>query len=421
MKVLVVGGGGREHAIAWRFNKDENVSKVYAAPGNPGMKNVECIDITDFEELANFAAQNDIGLTMVGPEVPLCEGIVDVFKAKGLKIFGPDKAAAQLEGSKSFCKDFMVKYDIPTAESATFTNEAEALAYIEEKGAPIVVKADGLAAGKGVIVAETKEQALEGVKSCFEGSFGDAGYKVVIEEFLDGEEASIFAFLDGTSSATLASSQDHKRAYDGDLGPNTGGMGSYSPAPVVTDAVMEMVQKEVLDNVTRGLQEEGLYYRGIIFVGLMIKNGVPKVLEFNVRFGDPETQTVLMRLDSSLSEAMLATVEGRLDGVDFKWSDDPACCVVLASGGYPGKYAKGHTITGFDEAEENGAVVFHAGTSLVDGNIVNTGGRVLGVTARGKDIKEAVDKAYEAVGKIKWQDVMYRKDIAYRAIERLNK
>lgn len=419
MKVLVIGGGGREHALAWRFNKDENVTKVYAAPGNPGMKNVECIALTDFEELAQFAQDNEIGLTMVGPEVPLCEGIVDVFKAKGLKIFGPDKEAAQLEGSKSFCKDFMVKYDIPTAESATFTNEADALAYIEEKGAPIVVKADGLAAGKGVIVADSKEMAIEGVKSCFEGSFGDAGYKVVIEEFLDGEEASIFAFLDGKSSAPLASSQDHKRAYDGDKGPNTGGMGSYSPAPVVTDEVMERVQKEVLDNVTRGLQAEGLYYRGIIFVGLMIKNGVPKVLEFNVRFGDPETQTVLMRLDSSLSEAMLATVDGRLSEVDFKWSEDPACCVVMASGGYPGSYAKGHVISGLEEAEENGAVVFHAGTSLVDGNIVNTGGRVLGVTARGSDIKEAVDKAYEAVGKISWQDVMFRKDIAYRAIERL--
>ena len=419
MKVLVIGGGGREHALAWRFNKDENVTKVYAAPGNPGMKNVECIGLTDFEELAQFAQDNEIGLTMVGPEIPLCEGIVDVFKAKGLKIFGPDKEAAQLEGSKSFCKDFMVKYDIPTAESATFTNEADALAYIEEKGAPIVVKADGLAAGKGVIVADSKEMAIEGVKSCFEGSFGDAGYKVVIEEFLDGEEASIFAFLDGKSSATLASSQDHKRAYDGDQGPNTGGMGSYSPAPVVTDDVMEKVQKEVLDNVTRGLQEEGLYYRGIIFVGLMIKNGVPKVLEFNVRFGDPETQTVLMRLDSSLSEAMLATVDGRLDEVDFKWSDDPACCVVMASGGYPASYKKGYPISGLEEAEENGAVVFHAGTSLVDGNIVNTGGRVLGVTARGNDIKEAVDKAYEAVGKISWTDVMYRKDIAYRAIERL--
>ena len=419
MKVLVVGGGGREHALAWRFNKDENVSKVYAAPGNPGMKDVECIDILDYEELADWASKNDIGLTMVGPEIHLCGGIVDIFKAKGLKIFGPDKEAAQLEGSKSYCKDFMVKYDIPTAESATFTNEAEALAYIEEKGAPIVVKADGLAAGKGVIVAETKEQALAGVKSCFEGSFGDAGYKVVIEEFLDGEEASIFAFLDGNSSAPLASSQDHKRAYDGDKGPNTGGMGSYSPAPVVTDDVMAVVQEQVLDNVTRGLQAEGLYYRGIIFVGLMIKNGVPKVLEFNVRFGDPETQTVLMRLDSSLSEAMLATVDGKLSEVDFKWSKDPACCVVLASGGYPASYKKGHVISGLEEAEENGAVVFHAGTSLVDGNIVNTGGRVLGVTARGTDIKEAVAKAYAAVDKIDWQDVMYRKDIAYRAIERL--
>ena len=420
MNVLVIGGGGREHALAWKFNKDENVSKVYAAPGNPGMKNVECIDITDFEELADFAIANDIGLTMVGPEIHLCAGIVDVFKAKGLKIFGPDKEAAQLEGSKSYCKDFMVKYDIPTAESATFSNEADALAYIAEKGAPIVVKADGLAAGKGVTVAETAEQANEAIKECFEGSFGEAGYKVVIEEFLDGEEASIFAFLDGTSSATLASSQDHKRAYDGDKGPNTGGMGSYSPAPVVTDEVLNMVQTEVLDNVIRGLQEEGLYYRGIIFIGLMIKDGISKVLEFNVRFGDPETQTVLMRLDSSLSEAMLATVDGRLNEVNFKWSKDPACCVVMASGGYPASYKKGFAINGLSEAEEDGAVVFHAGTSLNnDGKIVNTGGRVLGVTARGSDIQAAVNKAYAAVDKINWQDVMFRKDIAYRAIERL--
>jgi phosphoribosylamine---glycine ligase len=420
MKILVIGGGGREHALAWRFNKDENVTQVFAAPGNPGMKNVTSINLTDFNELADFAEKENIGLTMVGPEIPLCEGIVDVFKARGLKVFGPDKKAAQLEGSKSFCKAFMVKYGIPTAASATFTNEADALAYVKEKGAPIVVKADGLAAGKGVIVAETLEQAIGGVKSCFEGSFGDAGYKVVIEEFLDGEEASIFAFLDGTSSATLASSQDHKRAYDHDKGPNTGGMGSYSPAPVVTDVIMQKVQSEVLDNVIRGLQAEGLYYRGVIFIGLMIKGDQLKVLEFNVRFGDPETQSVLMRLDSSLSEAMLATVEGRLGDVDFKWSTDPSCCVVMASGGYPDSYTKGFPISGLDQAEENGAVVFHAGTALKDGKIVNTGGRVLGITARGKDVKEAVAKAYAAVEKISWEGAFYRKDIAYRAIDRLN-
>ncbi len=418
MKVLVVGSGGREHALVWRFNKDANVTKVYAAPGNPGMKNVELVNITDYHQLADFALKNDIGLTMVGPEVPLCEGIVDIFRAKGLKIFGPGKAAAQLEGSKSFCKNFMVKYNIPTAASATFTNEAQAIEYIKKQGAPIVVKADGLAAGKGVIVAETVEQAVAGVKSCFEGSFGAAGYKVVIEEFLDGEEASLFAFLDGETSVPLASSQDHKRAYDGDKGPNTGGMGAYSPAPVVTDKVLEISQKEILDNVIRGLKAEGLYYRGIIFVGLMIKNGIPKVLEFNVRFGDPETQTVLMRLDSSLSEAMLAAIDGRLSEVKFQWSNDPACCVVMASGGYPESYKKGYPIKGLNEAEQNGAVVFHAGTSLVNGEIVNTGGRVLGVTARGKTIREAVNKAYEAVHKISWQDVMFRTDIAYRAIER---
>lgn len=419
MKVLVIGGGGREHAIAWSFNKDENVSKVYAAPGNPGMKNVECISLTDYNELADFAQAEGIGLTMVGPEVPLCGGIVDIFKARGLKIFGPDKEAAQLEGSKTYSKNFMDKYGIPTAASATFDNEADALAYIEEHGAPIVVKADGLAAGKGVIVAETKQQAIDGVKLCFEGSFGAAGYKVLIEEFLGGEEASIFAFLDGETIKPLASSQDHKRAYDGDKGPNTGGMGSYSPAPVVTDEIMATVQTEVLDKVITGLKAEGLYYRGIIFVGLMIEDGETKVLEFNVRFGDPETQTVLMRLDSSLSEAMLATVEGRLSEVEFNWSDDPACCVVMASGGYPASYDKGFAISGLDAAEENGAVVFHAGTAEENGQIVNKGGRVLGITARGTDIKEAVAKAYEAVEKISWEGSFYRKDIAYRAIERL--
>ena len=384
------------------------------------MKNVECVDITDFNELADFAVKEGIELVMPGPEAPLCAGIVDVFREKGLNIFGPSKDAAVLEGSKDFAKQFMVKYDIPTAKSGTFNNQEEALAYVREQGAPIVVKADGLAAGKGVIVADTIEVAEDAVKMCFEGSFGDAGYKVVIEECLFGEEASIFAFLDGETIKPLVSSQDHKRAYDGDKGPNTGGMGSYSPAPVITDTLMEKVQKEVLDNIIKGLKAEGLYYRGIIFVGLMITNEDKyDVLEFNVRFGDPETQSVLIRMESSLSEAMLATVKGELADFDFKWSQDPSCTIVMASGGYPASYEKGFPISGLEAAEENGAVVFHAGTSAKDGEIVNTGGRVLGITAKAADIKQAVEKAYEATEKISWDGAFYRKDIAYRAIERL--
>ena len=420
INVLVVGGGGREHAICWKFTTDSNVDKVYCAPGNPGRKCVELIDITDFNELADFAEANNVALTMVGPEVPLCDGIVDVFKARGLKIFGPDKNTAQLEGSKDYSKEFMFRHDIPTAASATFDNEKDALAYITEKGAPIVVKADGLAAGKGVFVAMTDEEAVAGVKSCFEGSFGEAGHSVVIEDCLFGEESSIFAFLDGETIKPLVAAQDHKRAYDGDKGPNTGGMGSYSPAPVMTDEIIARVQTEVLDKIIVGLKKDDMYYRGIIFVGLMINGDDIKVLEFNVRFGDPETQSVLMRMESSLSEAMLATVDGKLADFDFEWTTDETCCVVLASGGYPNSYTKGHEITGLDEAgADEGVVVFHAGTSLQDGKIVNTGGRVLGVTARGKDIKEAVSRAYSAVDKITWEGVEYRKDIAYRALERL--
>ena len=419
MKVLVIGGGGREHAIAWKMTQDPEVTKVYCAPGNPGMKDIECIDISDHNELANFAKENDIALTMVGPEVPLCEGIVNVFRDKGLDVFGPDKDAAQLEGSKTYANIFMDKYEIPTAASGTFDNEADALAYLEAQGAPIVIKADGLAAGKGVTVADTMEQAVAAVKDCFDGAFGSAGARVVIEECLVGEEASIFAFLDGETIKFVASAQDHKRAYEGDKGPNTGGMGTYSPAPVVDAEMEQYIKDEILTKFLKGVQAEGLDFRGIVFIGLMIDEDGPKVLEFNVRFGDPETQSVLIRMESSLADALLKTAQGKLAEVDMKFSDDQALCVVMASGGYPASYEKGHEITGIEAAEENGAMVFHAGTSLKDGKLVNTGGRVLGITAHAADIVTAREKAYEATKKISWKDAFYRNDIAWRALERL--
>ena len=419
MNILVVGGGGREHAISWKLAQDPEVTKVFCAPGNPGMKGIECVNITDYNELADFAVENNVGLTMVGPEVPLCDGIVNLFREKNLTVFGPDKDAAQLEGSKTYANIFMDKYEIPTAESGTFDNEADALAYLNEKGAPIVIKADGLAAGKGVTVADTFEQAEAAVKDCFDGAFGAAGARVVIEECLVGEEASIFAFLDGDTIKFVASAQDHKRALEGDKGPNTGGMGTYSPAPIVDESMNQFIEEEVLAKFLKGVQAEGLDFRGIVFIGLMITEKGPHVLEFNVRFGDPETQSVLARMESSLADALLKTAQGKLNEVEMKFSDEPALCVVMASGGYPASYKKGYEITGIEAAEETGALVFHAGTAMQDGKLVNTGGRVLGVTARAKDIKEAKEIAYAAVDKISWQDCIYRRDIAWRALERL--
>ncbi len=418
MNVLVIGGGGREHTLAWKLKQSPQVETVYCAPGNAGMDGIVRIDIADFDELAAFAKANNVGLVVPGPEAPLCAGAVNVFRAAGIPAFGPDKNAAQLEGSKSFAKDFMVRHGIPTAEARTFTEAPAAIAYAKDKGAPIVVKADGLAAGKGVTVAETVEQAVLAIEDCFEGAFGDAGYEVVIEECLIGEEASILAFVDHNTIVPLASSQDHKRVGEGDTGPNTGGMGAYSPAPVVTDTMMNEVDDKVLQPFLKGCQADGLDFRGIIYAGIMVTDDGPKVLEFNVRFGDPETQAVLMRLESDLAEAMLASVENRLADYEFKWSDDVAVCVVIASGGYPGSYEKGHPISGLDEAAETGAVVFHAGTREENGQIVNAGGRVLGVTARGKDIREAVDNTYAAVEKISWKDSFYRNDIAHRALAR---
>ncbi len=418
MNVLVIGSGGREHALAWKLAQSPQAETVYCAPGSPGMSGIECIALTDHAELADFAASHRVGLTVVGPEVPLCEGIVDVFKARGLRIFGPSRAAAQLEGSKTFAKEFMSKYGIPTAEAACFTNAADAVAYVREKGAPIVVKADGLAAGKGVIVAQTEAEAVEAARSCFEGAFGAAGSRVVIEECLIGEEASILAFCDGRTIVPLASSQDHKRVGEGDTGLNTGGMGAYSPAPVVTAEVWSAVQEQVLDRFLTGCQQEGLDYRGVIYAGVMLTAQGLKVLEFNVRFGDPETQAVLPRLESDLLEAMVATADGKLADVSLDWSDEPAVCVVMASGGYPGNYAKGFAISGLEAAAQTGALVFHAGTGHDGTSFVNTGGRVLGVTARGGSIAQAVQNAYRGVDAISWTGAFCRRDIAYRALNR---
>ena len=382
------------------------------------MKGVESIPLGTLEEMADFAVKNNVDLTMVGPEATLCEGIVDVFRAKGLRIVGPDKIAAQLEGSKSFAKDFMNRHGLPTAKAAVFDAEAPALEYLKKNGAPIVVKADGLAAGKGVIVAMKAEEAEEAIRACFSGTFGQAGARVLLEECLIGEEASIIALCDGKAIKPLASSQDHKRALDGDLGPNTGGMGAYSPAPVVTDTMWKIIDEKVLQPFLKGVQKDGLNFRGIIYAGLMITKDGPKILEFNVRFGDPETQAILMRLDSDLVEALCAVADGRLADVELRWSAKPAVCVVMASAGYPGSYEKGKVISGLDEAEATGAVVFHAGTKLKDGKIVTSGGRVLGVTALGVDVVDAVKNAYKAVAKINWEGVQYRKDIAHRALNR---
>ena len=423
MDILLIGSGGREHAICRGLRKSAQVGKIYCAPGNPGMAQIaECVTLPPGNDaVAEFAEKNGIGLVVVGPEAPLCEGVADAVRAKGIPVFGPSGAAARLEGSKDFSKAFMVKYGIPTAAYATFTDPEKAEAYIRSEyaaGRGVVVKADGLAAGKGVIVASSPEEALNGVRECFAGAFGKAGYRVVIEELLEGEEASILALTDGKTIVPLVSSQDHKRQLDGDRGPNTGGMGAYSPAPVVTPALMEEVRRSVLDNFLRGIREEKLDYRGIIYAGIMVTKNGPKVLEFNVRFGDPETQAVLTRFDGDLADTLLKTANCELEKADLIWSPEPAVCIVLASGGYPASVDKGHEISGIEAAEWDGAIVYHAGTALKDGKLVNSGGRVLGVTARGSDLREAVRKAYEAVSKISWTGMQYRKDIARRAFNR---
>lgn len=418
MNILLIGSGGREHALAWKLGQSPHTSRLYCAPGNPGMKNAVPVLADTPTDLADFAALNHIDLTMVGPEALLCEGIVDVFTDRGLRIVGPDKYAAQLEGSKSFAKDFMRRHGLPTAAAEVFTSEKQALAYLRRHGAPIVVKADGLAAGKGVIVASTSSEAEQAIKDCFAGAFGEAGSKVLLEECLSGEEASILALCDGKTILPLASSQDHKRALDGDRGPNTGGMGAYSPAPVVDKQLWRCIDQQILQPFLRGVQQDLLHFRGIIYAGIMVTASGPKLLEFNVRFGDPETQAVLARLNSDLVEVLMATADARLSEITLSWSEQPAVCVVMTSQGYPGKYRHGFPISGIEAAEQTGAIVFQAGTRMQDGRLVTAGGRVLGVTALGQNMQAAVANAYRGVEKISFEGATYRHDIAHRALDR---
>ncbi len=426
MNVLVIGSGGREHAFAWKIAQSNLVDKVYVAPGNGGTANeVKCenlnIAVNDFDALIDFVKNNKIDLTVVGPEDPLAAGIVDAFEKEGLKIFGPNKDAAQLEASKAFAKEIMIAADIPTAFYKKFDNFEDSEKYIYEKSAPIVVKADGLAAGKGVTVAMTKDEAINALKEIFiDDIFGKAGSTVVIEEFLKGEEASYLAFSDGETVLPLASSQDHKPAYDGDKGPNTGGMGAYSPAPVVTDEIFNFATEKIAYPLIKEMKKRGIVFKGIIYAGLMITDDGVKVLEFNARMGDPETQPVLMRMKSDIIPVIEAAIDGKLNEIKLEWYDEATVCVVMASGGYPKSYEKGYEITGIEDAEKSENIkVFHAGTKIENGKLINSGGRVLGVTARHKDLKVAIQDAYKAVEKINWKDVFYRKDIGKKALDRI--
>lgn len=422
MDILIIGSGGREHTLAWKLAQSKLVNKIYAVPGNPGMEDVAtCVSgsVEDNTFLVNFAKENNIDMVVVGPEVPLTNGIVDDMEKVGIPSFGPKKLAAQLEGSKSFSKDIMKKYGIPTAKYEVFTEADKAKAYIEQEGAPIVIKADGLAAGKGVIVAETKQQALDAIDEIMcDKAFGSAGNSVVIEEFMAGEEASVLAFTDGKTIIPMIPSQDHKRAHDEDKGPNTGGMGTYAPAPVITEDLMKTIKSTILEPTIQAMAKEGHPYKGCLYAGLMITSEGPKVVEFNARFGDPETQVVLPLLDSDLGEIMLACINGTLADCDIKWSDKAAVCVVMSAGGYPAKYRKGDEILGLENAAQNNILVFHAGTAKQDTKIVTNGGRVLGVVALGDDIKSAVDTVYKGIKTIDFKDVYYRKDIAHRAFNR---
>lgn len=425
MKVLIIGGGGREHALAWKTAQSPRVKKVYVAPGNAGTARepkVENLTIAAeaITDLVNFARANGVALTIVGPEAPLVAGVVDAFQAAGLRCFGPNQAAAQLEGSKAFTKDFLARHRIPTADYRNFTEIEPAIAYIRDMGAPLVVKADGLAAGKGVILAQSEDEAIAAVRDMLAGdAFGAAGRRVVIEEFLSGEEASFIVMVDGEHILPMATSQDHKARDDGDRGPNTGGMGAYSPAPVVTSAIHARIMKEVIEPTVRGMADDGTPYTGFLYAGVMIdEQGTPNVLEFNCRFGDPETQPIMMRLRSDLPALCEAALNQRLDQVQAEWDPRPALGVVLAAGGYPGEYRKGDVINGLP-AEENGdSKVFHAGTSEKDGQVVTTGGRVLCVCALGDSVAQAQARAYQVAKDIHWNGVFYRHDIGYRAIAR---
>lgn len=425
MNILVIGSGGREHALAWKLAQSEAVKSVFVAPGNAGtareakVRNVD-IEPMDFAALADFARTQDVKLTVVGPEAPLVGGVVNYFRECGLACFGPTQGAAQLEGSKAFTKDFLARHGIPTGYYKTFTETDNALAFVREHGAPIVIKADGLAAGKGVIVAETLAQAEDAIIDMLSGNaFGEAGCRVVIEEFLPGEEASFIVMVDGKNILPMATSQDHKRIGEGDTGLNTGGMGAYSPAPVVTDAVFDRVMRQIIEPTVRGMAAEGNEYKGFLYAGLMIdSDGNPRVIEYNCRFGDPETQPIMMRLQSNLDELCLAAIAGTLNEMTIAWDPRPALGVVLAAGGYPGDYGKGSVIRGLDAPQASDVKVFHAGTKHQGSDVVTNGGRVLCATALGNDIADAQRRAYIAADKIQWDGITLRRDIGWRAIER---
>lgn len=418
MKILIIGSGGREHAIACRIKQSPLVTRVFCAPGNGGIgQDVENVNVYTHSDIVTFCKKEAVDLVVVGPEVPLVEGLSDLLNTNNIAVFGPSAKAAMLEGSKGFTKDICRKYNIPTADYECFYDLDKALAYINKKGAPIVIKADGLAAGKGVVVAMTLDEAVEAVKEIMGGRFGISGASVVIEEFMEGEEVSFFALTDGDMAIEFGSAQDHKRAYDGDNGPNTGGMGTYSPAPVMTDVLRRKVMEDIIHPTVEAMALEGIPYKGVLFAGLMITGSGPKLIEYNVRFGDPETQSLMMRLDCDLVPLLLACVNGGLDKVEIKFKPEAALCVVMAANGYPGDYEKGSIIRGLDSVSEVGSVkVFHAGTQLKDGNIISVGGRVLGVTALAATISDAQKLAYKAVGKINWPEGFCRSDIGSKAI-----
>lgn len=427
MNILIIGGGGREHALAWKAAQSPLADTIYIAPGNAGtaleatMKNID-IGVEETDKLVAFAKENQVGLTIVGPEVPLVTGVVDAFQKAGLKCFGPTQGAAQLEGSKAFTKDFLARHNIPTAAYGTFTDQEEALAYLHQVGVPIVIKADGLAAGKGVILAHDMPLAEETVKDMLAGnSFGDAGHRVVIEEFLIGEEASFIVMVDGKNILPMASSQDHKARDNGDLGPNTGGMGAYSPAPLVTPEMHNRIMEQVIVPTVEGMASEGLPYTGFLYAGVMVnEEGIPKVLEYNCRFGDPETQPIMLRMKSDLVAHCLAALEGKLDGENTEWDERASLGVVLAAGGYPEDYAKGDSISGLPTDSSLDAKIFHAGTVEKEGQIVTAGGRVLCACALGNSVADAQTNAYKLVDQIQWESVYFRTDIGYRAVDREN-
>jgi len=421
MKILVIGSGGREHALAWKLSRSPKVTKVYTAPGNPGTASVGenvLIPAENIAELKEFALSEKIDLTVVGPELPLTLGIADEFEEAGLKVFGPSRKAAEIEGSKIFSKELMQKYGIPTGHFKKFDNPEFARAYIETHEPPFVVKADGLAAGKGVIICQTRDEATSAVGLIMEDkAFGEAGVHIIIEEFLTGEEASLLAITDGRTVVPLAPAQDHKAIFDGDKGPNTGGMGAYSPAPVISPALADELMESVMRPTVAAMEKEGRPYRGVLYAGIMMTEKGPKVLEFNCRFGDPETQPIMMRLEDDLFDVLMAAVDGRLEGVELHWSPKTAVCVVMSAMGYPGEYLKGSTIEGLKNAAGiEDVVVFHAGTTTSHGRVVTSGGRVLGVTALGDSVQDAIDKAYRAVGRISWEGAYYRKDIGQKAL-----